>query len=173
MSTFTTSVEPPNADSSVFRSASPSPPLGNTSWIVNLASMSVEAIPSPIEMAATTAMYGIGRRVTELPSAAAIGPTRGIASATRVGRFRVPLDSRRRSRIARAAGISVSITIRLMPTPSPATIPKSAIAGIGESSCANRLPIVVTAARESGTITIRMLARSASVTGRSPARCSR
>ena len=86
---------------------------------------------------------------------------------------RVPRDSRRRSMIVRPAGISASITIRLIPTPKPATMPKSPITPIGENRVANRLTIVVTAASVSGIVTLRSPFRTANTTGSPAVLCSR
>ena len=75
--------------------------------------------------------------------------------------------------IIRPAGSSVSITIRLSPTPNPATMPKSPITEIGENRLANRLTIVVTAASVSGMVTCCSPIRTAVTTGPPAARCSR
>ena len=75
--------------------------------------------------------------------------------------------------IVRPAGTSVSITIRLNPTPSPATMPKSPITSIGENRVARKLAIVVTAASVSGTATLRSPVRTAWITGSPSTRCSR
>ena len=111
--------------------------------------------------------------MTHLPSSSA---TRGMPGrAFEIGRAgpSLPRDSRHRSIINRPAGISVSITIRLIPTPSPATMPKSPITPIGEKRVANRLTIVVTAARVNGTVTCCNPFRTASATGWPSTRCSR
>ena len=55
MSTFTVSVEPPKAASSVSRSAVESPPEGRKSRVSKLVSMRVAAIPSSTVTMATTA----------------------------------------------------------------------------------------------------------------------
>ena len=75
--------------------------------------------------------------------------------------------------IVRPAGTSVSITIRLSPTPSPAMTPKSPTMSIGENRLARKLTIVVAAARTSGTVTFRIPMRTAVITGSPASRCSR
>ena len=75
--------------------------------------------------------------------------------------------------IVRPAGISVSMTIRLNPTPSPATIPKSLITPIGENRVAKKLTIVVTAASVNGIVTCRSPVRTACTTGKPSILCSR
>ena len=121
----------------------------------------------------TATKYGTGMRVTDRPSTSASPPMPGSAVATRRGCVRVPRASRRRSMITRPAGISVSITIRLMPTPSPATMPKSPTTPIGENRFASRLAMVVTAASTSGTVTLRRPMRTAASTASPSLRCSR
>ena len=74
--------------------------------------------------------------------------------------------------IVRQAGTSVSITIRLIPTPSPAMMPKSPIMLMGEKRLANRLTIVVTAASNSGMVTFWNPMRTAASTGSPAFRCS-
>ena len=75
--------------------------------------------------------------------------------------------------MSRPAGRSVSITITLIPTPSPATTPKSWIAGMGESSPTMKLPMVVNAARARGTVTTRSPDRAATSTDALPVLASR
>ena len=96
-------------------------------------------------------------------SALAIGRTGGS----------VPRASRRRSMIVRTAGMSVSITIRLRPTPIPATTPKSPIAPMGEIRFVRKLTIVVAAASVRGMTTLRSPTRTALATGSPAIRCSR
>ena len=89
------------------------------------------------------------------------------------GGANVPRASRRRSMIVRPAGISVSMTIRLMPTPRPAMIPKSPTISIRENRLASRLTIVVAAASSSGMVAFRSPMRTALITGSPATRCSR
>ena len=75
--------------------------------------------------------------------------------------------------MVRPAGMSVSITIRLMPTPIPAITPKSPTISSGENRLTRRLTIVVTPASRSGTVTLRSPISTAAATGSPAARCSR
>ena len=97
----------------------------------------------------------------------------GSAAETGRGGASFPRDSRRRSMTVRAAGSSVSMTIRLNPTPSAATMPKSLTTEIGENRFARRLTIVVTAASTSGIVTFRNPVLTASTTEVPAVRCSR
>ena len=66
--------------------------------------------------------------------------------------------------MSRPAGTSVSMTIMLIPTPRPATTPKSPIAGTGDSNPTRKLAIVVSAARATGAVTSRSEDREAAST---------
>ena len=111
--------------------------------------------------------------MTAVPSHSATRPTPGNAFEISRGVANVPRPSRCRSMIVRAAGSSVSITIRLIPTPSPATTPKSPIAPIGENRLASRLTTVVAAANPKGMVTFCSPVRTASITDSPATRCSR
>ena len=101
------------------------------------------------------------------------GPTPGIAPEMgRVARSE-PRDSRQRSTSAREDASSVSITIRPNPTPMPATMPKSPLAGIGEVTLVRKDTMVVTAAKASGMRTDRSPMGTAELTGCPSFRCSR
>ena len=65
------------------------------------------------------------------------------------------------------------MTIRLSPTPSPATMPKSPATEMGENRFANRLTIVVTPASSSGRVTLRSPVLTACTTGSPSTRRSR
>ena len=148
-----TSVEPPTAESRVSISFRTLPPRGRMSRTLNSDFSPVAANPSPVVAAITARRNGTGHRVTLLPSSSAIGAIPGNAFEIGLGGVNLSRASRRRSIIARPAGINVSITIRLKPTPSPATMPKSPITPIGENRVAKKLTIVVTAANVNGMVT--------------------
>ena len=74
---------------------------------------------------------------------------------------------------ARPAGTSVSITISPSATPSPAVMPKSPLAGIGEARFVRKLATVVPAARASGIVAVRSPRRTARATASPAFRCSR
>ena len=65
------------------------------------------------------------------------------------------------------------MTIRLIPTPRAATMPKSPTTEMGENRFARRLTIVVTAARTSGIVTFPNPVLTASITDVPSVRCSR
>ena len=81
--------------------------------------------------------------------------------------------SRRRSIIMRLAGTRDSMTTRLIPTPRPAIMPKSATIPIGENRFASRLTMVVPLASAKGIVTWRNPARAAPSTPSPARRCSR
>ncbi len=172
-STLVISVEPPTVASRVSISAITFPPRGRMSRILNSDFSPVAANPSPIVTAITKTRYGTGHRVTLFPSTSANGAMPGRALEIGRGGVNLPRDSRCWSIIDLPAGINVSITIRLIPTPSPATIPKSPITPIGENKVANRLTIVVMAASVSGIVTFLSPFRTASKTCDPSSRCSR
>ena len=115
----------------------------------------------------------MGQRVTLLPRNSAMGLMPGNALETDLGSPSVPRASRRRSIIVRPAGINVSITNKLSPTPNPATIPKSPMTPMGENRVAKKLTMVVTAAKSSGMVTRRSPRRIAGATAKPSRRSSR
>ena len=171
--TWTTSVEPPKAASSVSTSRIASPPRGRKSRESKTVSMPVEAKPSSTVTTPITTRKGAGRRASWPPSASTAGPTPGMAPETGFASGSRPRASRRPSISARAEASSDSITTRPAMTPTPATTPKSPLAGIGELRLVRKETTVVTAASESGMITARSPRRAATRAPCPSPRCSR
>ena len=171
--TFTTSVEPPKAASRVSTSLIASPPEGRKSLVSKTVTSPVAAIPSKRVMIAIATRKGAGLRASRPPRASTAAPTPGMAPAMGRAGDSEPRDSRQRSSSARDAASSVSITIRPAATPTPATTPKSPLAGIGEDRLVRKDTMVVMAASERGMMTARNPRRAALLTFRPSLRCSR
>ena len=164
ISMLTVSVWPPKAASRVSRSRTASPPEGRKSRLLNSVSMFRDATPSRIVTTATASRKGAGRRANWPPRASTAGPTPGIAPDTGRGKARGPRRSRQRSSRALEDANSVNITVRPKATPTPATTPKSTLAGMGDVRLVRNETMVVTAARVSGISTERRPRRTATRT---------